>query len=455
MAARITGFIVVAIVGITVIAGLIVGAQRDDNGPVDLIVFNGKVYVGADDAFAEAVAIRGNQILRVGSNREIKRLRRLQTTVVDAHGGAVLPGFNDAHLRLTAGTGQLDTEPSREERRQSIAATIREAHRQGITSVQEAAGTPEDLELLGELRGAGALPLRVYYSLAVSPDLSEEEADELDDLRARFPDDPVLKTGAVTLAAGDFVPEPGDARPPRRGPEAGAAQDSGDALSRVVTMMDARGWQVAIQAAGEAVIRLALDAFEQAAEENPEPVRGRRHRIEPAEALHGTDAARAARLGVVTCLHPAASDARLPEPAAVDARADVDRSASWARTWNAVAEAAGSLAFGTEWPAGPMSPLVGIESAVTAPVTQDDAGNPLETSVPLADAIDAYTSGAAYAAFDELRKGTIAAGMLADLVILSTDIFTLPPERLREAVVIVTIFDGRVVYNRELEETEP
>jgi predicted amidohydrolase YtcJ len=98
MAARLTTYVVVGIVAATLIAGLIVGAQRDDNdGPVDLIVFNGKVYTAdASGSMAEAVAVRGNQILRVGSNREINRLRRPQTILVDAKGAAVLPGFNDA-----------------------------------------------------------------------------------------------------------------------------------------------------------------------------------------------------------------------------------------------------------------------------------------------------------------------------------------------------------------------
>src|SRR5262245_56966319 len=105
MAARLAAYLVVAIVGTTLIAGLIVGAQRDDSsGPVDLIIHNAKVYV-ADDlgSTAEAVAIRGNKILKVGSEREVMRYRRPQTTVIDARRGAVLPGFDDAHASLVAG----------------------------------------------------------------------------------------------------------------------------------------------------------------------------------------------------------------------------------------------------------------------------------------------------------------------------------------------------------------
>src|SRR6476659_4980893 len=110
MAARLATLLVAAIVATTLVAGLIVGAQRDDSsGPVDLIIHNARVYA-ADDAgaIAEAVAIRGNKILKAGSEREIMRYRRPQTTVVDARGAAVLPGFDDAHTSMVAGGLALD-----------------------------------------------------------------------------------------------------------------------------------------------------------------------------------------------------------------------------------------------------------------------------------------------------------------------------------------------------------
>src|SRR5262245_11905334 len=113
MAARLATLLVVGIVAVTLVAGLIVGAQRDDNsGPVDLIVHNAKVYA-ADDlgSMAEAIAIRGNKILKVGSEREIMRYRRPQTTVIDAKGAAVLPGFDDAHASLVAGGLARDAVP--------------------------------------------------------------------------------------------------------------------------------------------------------------------------------------------------------------------------------------------------------------------------------------------------------------------------------------------------------
>ena len=109
MATRLTTILVIVIVGATFIAGLIVGAQRDDaSGPVDLIIVNGKVYPGGGADLQEAVAVRGNQILRVGSNRDVKRLRRAQTVVLDAHGATVLPGLNDTRVQLMTGALALE-----------------------------------------------------------------------------------------------------------------------------------------------------------------------------------------------------------------------------------------------------------------------------------------------------------------------------------------------------------
>jgi hypothetical protein len=106
MAARLTAYLVACIVAVTFIAGLIVGAQRDDDGPVDLIIVNGKVFTG-EDSSAQAVAVQGNKVLRVGSNREIQRLARAQTTVIDAQAAASLPA-STTHVHLLSGGLSLD-----------------------------------------------------------------------------------------------------------------------------------------------------------------------------------------------------------------------------------------------------------------------------------------------------------------------------------------------------------
>ena len=100
--------------------------------------------------------------------------------------------------------------------------------------------------------------------------------------------------------------------------------------------------------------------------------------------------------------------------------------------------------------------MVGLHTAVTrtAPDGLPEGGWYAGERIALKGAIDAYTSGAAWASFDEQRKGTLAAGMLADIVVLSEDIFAAPASRLASTRVTMTIFDGRIVYRRDGAQTD-
>lgn len=565
MAARLTTYLVVAIVACTLIAGLIVGAQREDSdGPVDLIVYNAVVYTadGSGDK-AEAVAIRGNQILRVGSDREINRLRRPQTTVIDAHGAAVVPGFNDANVRFIegglglddidlAGAATLDEiqarttawlqshpdrvwvvgrgwdpaadlQPSRAaldavvkdrpvlllsaddeaawvntkalrlagiarrtadpengaivrdprtreatgllrgaavalvtrllpapthaERARALRAAIAEAHRNGITSVQHVGASIADVQLYDEARRAGDLALRVYSALQVAVPQNDAELESLDPLASRFPDDPLFKTGAVTLDVDGEVPAQTAALlDPYAGLEAaGDTLVSADALNRAVRILDKHDWQVVARASGDRAVRMALDAFQHAARSNGASERARRHRVEGVALADARDIARFAPLGAIASLVPSAAAG--PSWASLlgdDRAADLFPLAD-------LTSARSRIAFGSGWPAAPLSPMEGIHAAVNrGSATESDAPErPRAAGMPLGAAIEAFTSGGAYASYDEQRKGSLEAGMLADIVVLSHDIFSTPPSRLRAAAVAVTIFDGKVVYRRD------
>lgn len=511
---RLTTLIVVLIVAGTFVAGIITRAQRDV-GPVDLIVLNGKVYAG-DGKSAEAVAVQGNKIVFVGSNRDIKRLRRPQTTVLDAHGGTVLPGFNDAYVHFVEGSATLRAlnlngvatvediaarlkeyaeqnrddewilghgwdpaaigpgapvraalddavfdrpvfltsadgrmawansealaraqitratpsprpgaiarsakgQPSgllrdaaleivrrampaqaMDDRLASIRAGIEEAHRLGVTSVQNAGREASELVAFDALRSAGALTLRVYQSLDV-PGTTNADLARLDETRAQYGDDPVLKTGAAEITADGLTRE---------------------SLSRLVGTLDRRGWQVWIRAQSSQAVQWALSAFQTAAQANPATAGGRRHRVEHAGMISPEDAERFARLGVI----------------ATAPSSDVA---------GALADANGRVTFGSDWPFAPLDPRETIRAAVTP--SGEGLDGPQPRALALKQAIEAYTTGAAYASFDEQRKGTLAPGMLADIVILSADIFATPRDRLMDVVVETTIFDGAVVYTR-------
>jgi hypothetical protein len=567
MAARLTTFVVVAIVAATLIAGLIVGAQRDDSaGPVDLIVHNAHVYTAdGDGTMADAVAIRGNQILRVGAERDVLRLQRPQTVMIDARGGAVLPGFNDAHLHLIEGglaldkvsllgtttvagiqqqisdwaganpdalwvTGRgwryetfpgglptkavLDTlvsdrpacllsydgrtawvnsaalklahissrtphpangvvvkdpktgeptgvlrenaiglvanlvpRPTQEERARALRAAIAEAHRNGITSVQNAGGSLEDLKLFAEARRSGDLNLRIYSALTLGRGFGENERTALLQAARQYPDDPLLKTGAAKLVLdGAVTTHTAAMLGPYGGSDAPAEPlIDADDLNRMVRLIDAEGWQVMAHAAGDLAVRMALNAFEHAARSNPAPDHGRRHRVEHAETIAADDVDRFGRLGVIASMQPAMAN---PESAAFESwsRSVGTERASQGWPYRQITGAGGRLAFGSDWPAAELDPMLALESAIT-PVAIDGADAPARR-IPLLAAIDAYTSGAAWASFDEQRKGTLAAGMLADLVILSNDIFD-ESASLARARVEITIFDGQIVYRRD------
>ena len=538
MAGRLSAIIVAVIVGATFVAGLIVGAQRDGGGPVDLVVHNGHVYTGDPVApFAEAVGIRGNQIVKVGSNRDVKRLRRPQTMMLDAHGGAVLPSLNDARLSLvegglsldeldlsgsstiddlqhdlrvwvqgrpdapwvrgrgwscspTAGAGSprqvLDEveperpvyvdcadgrigwansgalaaagiavrargsrstgvgrngrgeangtvsgparaliekampEPSRSARLRAIDQATARALALGVTSVHDAAPSVETLALYDDLLRLGGLRIRIFVTLPVTPGFSSADVEGLDALRSQFEDDPLLKLGAVRLKVDDTI-------------------DDGE-LERLVTLLDAHGWQIIAEAKSSVAVRRALDAYARAAEVNPAHATGRRHRIENIEAIDAADAERLSALGVVAGVQPtlARAESGTIEHPAVPV---------WMPLWQARAR----LVIASNWPAGPLDPLEGLFAAVRGAATAV-AEVEHEDEVPqltLESAITAQTAGVAYAAFDDQRKGLLASGMLADFVILSTDVFAAPPDRLSDAVVDVTVFDGQIVYRRD------
>jgi predicted amidohydrolase YtcJ len=142
------------------------------------------------------------------------------------------------------------------------------------------------------------------------------------------------------------------------------------------------------------------------------------------------DVPRFGALGVIASMQPLHwSGSAAPDPAAV----------GWpARSLSA---AGAHLAFGTDWPRLPLEPLAGLRAAVTRPDRQ------APEQLTLKSAINAWTSGAAWASFDEHRKGTLKAEMLADVVILTSDIFA-SPAKLATAEVAITIFDGKIVYRR-------
>jgi predicted amidohydrolase YtcJ len=198
--------------------------------------------------------------------------------------------------------------------------------------------------------------------LSAGPAVSAEQLEELDGLRQKYEDDPLFKAGAVEIVVSSLDPQ---------------TRFTSTGLTRLVSELDRRGWQIVIMADDDGALAMALTAFGGALRTNPAPIRGRRHRIAHGEIMGPVDFTGFDRLGIVHA-------------------------------------------------------------------------RPLRAST-LPQAIDSATRLAAWASFDEQRKGSLVSEMLADVVILSKDIFALPDGSLDEAEVSVTIFDGKVVFQKPVE----
>jgi hypothetical protein len=207
-------------------------------------------------------------------------------------------------------------------------------------------------------------------------------------------------------------------------------------------------------AVGDAAVRMSLDAYEAAAKANAAPEQGRRHRIEHVQVIDPMDVPRFGRLGVIASMQPLHATAAAASGSVWSANLGDER-ASRGWLWAGIAKHRGPIAFGSDWPVTTMDPRAGLHFAVTRSTADGlPKGGWLPAErLPLRQAIQAYTRDAAWASFDEQRKGILARDMLADIVVLSEDIFSGPPARLLETEVVVTIADGKVVYRRDPPET--
>nr|MBA3242227.1 amidohydrolase family protein [Acidobacteriota bacterium] len=200
-------------------------------------------------------------------------------------------------------------------------------------------------------------------------------------------------------------------------------------------------------------IRMALEGFgfersmSRGYDIAPYPPGGPRHRIEHAQVVAPTDFARFRDLGVVASMQPA--------HAISDKRWAQDRLGEYrvlgAYSWHTMQSHSVRVPFGTDWPVEPVNPYLGLYAAVTRQSTEGDpAGGwwPQER-LTIEGAIRCYTTESAYASFEETEKGQIAVGMLADLVVHTKDLLTVRPEEILQTEAAITIFDGRVVYERK------
>uniref|UniRef100_A0A832I2U0 Amidohydrolase n=1 Tax=Eiseniibacteriota bacterium TaxID=2212470 RepID=A0A832I2U0_UNCEI len=346
------------------------------------------------------------------------------------------------------------------ETRDAIARALEHCARLGLTSVQDAGIGARELAAYRALAARGALPVRVFAMLAADAALASGGLDAVRDGRApatwragdglfrvfavkAYADGALGSRGAALLAP--YADDPGNL---------GLLVTPPDTLELLARRCLETGLQLCTHAIGDRGNRLTLEAYARAARDLPGGEAGfaaRRFRIEHAQIVAPEDLPRFARLGVIASMQPTHCPSDMPW---APARLGEARLAG-AYAWRALLDAGARLALGSDFPAESADPRLGLHAAVT---TQDADGRPPgghrpgQRLTPL-EALRGFTSDAAFAAFADGEIGRLDRGLRADLAVWDRDLTAVPPRELLDARCVMTVVDGRVVW--EAEEMRP
>jgi predicted amidohydrolase YtcJ len=530
---------------------------QDKQQPADMIITNAKIWTGSDALpYAEAMAISGDTVIAVGSNREIMKYRGETTVITDLKGKFVAPGFIDSHVHFLQGGSNLasvqlrdaatpeefiqriadfaltqkpgswilggdwdgkgwETLPEKEwidsvtgnnpvfvsrldghmglanslamklagtdrnvknieggsiirnsageltgifkdnamnlifskipdssddETDNALVAAVKYFASNGITSVHavDASGYADGIE---RIRNKGELITRVYV---MTPVYAWESLSN--DISASGRGDRWVKKGAVkgfvdgSLGShtAAFI-DPYSDMPS----EPGFFVNSEEDLYSWILNADKNDLQAVIHAIGDRAINFLLNTYERVEKENG--ARDRRFRIEHAQHIAPGDIARFAQLNVIASMQPyhAIDDGRWAEEVIGAERIKTTYA------FRSLLDSGATVAFGSDWPVAPATPLEGIYAAVTRRTLDDrnpDGWVP-EQKISVEQALKAYTVNGAYASFDETIKGSLEPGKLADFVVLSDDITTMDPVMIRDTRVLQTYVGGKKVYD--------
>jgi predicted amidohydrolase YtcJ len=215
-----------------------------------------------------------------------------------------------------------------------------------------------------------------------------------------------------------------------------------DSMRAWIGGSDSAGLQVAVHAIGERANGLLLSIYDSVARAHGQ--RDRRFRIEHAQHLRREDIARFTQFGVIASVQPyhVIDDGRWAEKRIGPERIKTTHA------YRSLLDRGAVLVFGSDWTVAPIEPLLGIYAAVTRRTL--DGKNPdgwvPQEKISVEEALRAYTAGNAYGVFAEDRRGKLAPGYLADLVLIDRDLTRIPPEEIEQAAIRATVVGGRVVY---------
>lgn len=341
--------------------------------------------------------------------------------------------------------------PTREQRRQALEVALADLAEHGVTSAQDYSPPWENFQIYEELEKEGKLTARISEWLPF-----DESLEELKTERASHPQsDLMLHTGFLkafmdgslgghTAALLEpYTDEPNNSGLPRYDP----AKLNEMAKERVLA-----GFQLGFHAIGDEAVQMALDAFagaETAAREQkvraPNGGADFRLRVEHAQVTTPAQIARFKELNVIASMQPShvLTDMRWAEDRLGPKRAAT--SYAWASFLNEGV----TLAFGTDYPVEPVTPFRGLYAAVTRKSEDGKQEYFPEQRITMDEAIAAYTTGSAFAEFEEKEKGKLQPGMLADFVVLDRDVTAPPAEKILGTEVLRTVVGGKTVYERK------
>ena len=403
---------------------------------IDSVTPSNPVFVSRVDgheALANAAAMRAAAITKdtpTPSGGEILR---------DPKTGDPLGIFKDRALDLI---GRAIPDPSPVQRDSALARALAYAASLGVTATSHVSASWADLESYRRLERAGRLTMRatLYFPLdswrAVAETLSHsgrgDDWVKIGGLKGYMDGSAGSRTAYFFEPYGDSAGYHGLMQHPEAD------------MRRWIGSADSAGLQIAVHAIGDRANAILLSIYDSVARAHGP--RDRRFRVEHAQHLRPQDIPLFGKLGVIASMQPyhAIDDGRWVERRIGPVRIKTTYA------FRTLLETGSRLGFGSDWTVAPLDPILGVYAAVTRRTL--DGKNPEgwvpEQKISLGEALRAYTAGNAYATFDEAKRGTLAPGADADVVVLDRNLFTLPPDSLDRARVRYTIAGGSVVYRR-------
>jgi predicted amidohydrolase YtcJ len=373
--------------------------------------------------------------------------------VKDANGeptGAFLEGAQSLLSKVVP-------ESSREEQLDALRQGMKYVASLGITSMQNANGDVEEYSLYQTLHKNKELTMRFAMGFSVGAKTTEQEIADFIKLKNDKTDPNWLKGHAIKFMVDGVIEshtaimvDPYSDIPVNDRMQAKNWNIPLDRYRQLVSRLDKEGFQLYTHAIGDLGVREALNAYELAigdAAQRGDTMK-RRHRIEHIEQVQADDIPRFAKLGVLPSMQPIHAD-----PGTVDVWSNAVGEERLPRSfaWQSMLKSGATLVYGADWPACiSVNPMRGLHSAVNRRTMDGQPPNGWvpEQRVSIPEALKAYTFNSAYASFDEKQKGKLVPGFLADLVVLSQDLFTIPTMDIYKTEVMMTMVDGKEVFKR-------